>query len=131
MSTDAGGAPQSGVGARLRDARERVGLTLTQVAEQLHLDPKSVNALENDEFAIFGAAVFTRGHIRRYSDLVGERSDELVALFNGHALAVMPTAPRAPRGDSFSGARRLLLPALLGLIGLVLLVGAWLALRKH
>jgi cytoskeleton protein RodZ len=131
MSADAGGPLQSGVGARLRDARERVGLTVAQVAEQLHLDQKSIQALENEQYAIFGASVFTRGHIRHYSDLVGERTDELVALFNERAPALTPSAPRLPLGDPYSGARRFLVPALLALIGLVLFVAAWLAFRKH
>jgi cytoskeleton protein RodZ len=131
MSADAGGPLQSGIGARLREARERVGLTLAQVAEQLHLDQKSVLALENEEFAIFGASVFTRGHIRHYSNLVGERSEELVALFNERAPALIATARRLPAVDPFARARRFLIPGLLALIGLVLLVGAWLAFRRH
>src|ERR1700733_8828388 len=94
MTADAGSARQIGIGARLRAARERVGLTLTQAAEKLHVDPKSVVALESDEYDIFGAPVFTRGHIRRYSDLVGEKSDELVALYNDTARTLLPEPPR-------------------------------------
>jgi cytoskeleton protein RodZ len=131
MTADAGGPRLSGVGARLRGARERVGLTLTQVAEQLHVDPKSVLALEAEEFAIFGAPVFTRGHIRRYSDLVGEKSDELVALYRESAPVLMPNAPRLPVFDPLGGMRRFLVPALLALIGVVLLIVAWWALRRH
>ncbi len=131
MTADAGGPRQSGIGARLRGGRERIGLTLAQVAEQLHLDPKSVLALEAEEFALFGAPVFTRGHIRHYSDLVGEKSAELVALYNESAPVLLPNAPRLLRFDRFAGVRRLLVPALLALIGVVLLLAAWWALRRH
>lgn len=132
MTADAGAPLQSGIGVRLRGARERMGLTLAQVAEQLHLDPKSVLALEVEEFATFGAPVFTRGHIRRYSNLVGEKTDELVALYNASAPAPSSEV-RAPLVgvNPLAGVRRFIVPALLALIGIVLLLGAWFALRKH
>jgi cytoskeleton protein RodZ len=130
MTPDAGGARQSGIGARLRAARERVGLTLTQASEKLHVDPKSVVALESDEYDIFGAPVFTRGHIRRYSDLVGEKSDELVALYNETARVVLPDLPRPPNVDPLADVRRFAVPALFALIGLVLLGVVWWILKK-
>jgi cytoskeleton protein RodZ len=132
MTADAGGGPrQSGIGARLRGARERAGLTLAQVAEQLHLDLKSVLALESEEFAFLGAPVFTRGHIRHYSDLVGENSDELVALYNESAPMLLPDAPRVTRADPLALLHRFMVPALLALIGVLLLIAAWWALRRH
>ena len=131
MTADADGPRQRGIGARLRDARERAGLTVAQVAERLHLDPKSVLALETDDFATFGAAVFSRGHIRHYSDLVDEKSDELVALYNESAPMFTPNVPRAPESDPLALVRRFMVPALLALIGVVLLIVAWWALRRH
>jgi len=125
MTPDVPGARQSGIGARLRAAREHVGLTLAQAAEKLHVDPKSVVALEAEEYDIFGAPVFTRGHIRRYSELVGEKSDELVALYNETARTVLPDLPRPPNIDPLADVRRFAVPALFALIGLVLLGVVW------
>jgi cytoskeleton protein RodZ len=130
MTPDAPGARQSGIGARLHAARERLGLTLTEASEKLHVDPKSVIALEAEDFATFGAPVFTRGHIRRYSELVGEKSDELVALYNETARVVLPEPPRLPNIDPLSDVRRFAVPALFALIGLVLLAVVWWVLRK-
>jgi cytoskeleton protein RodZ len=130
MTPDAGGARQSGIGARLREARERVGLTLTQASEKLHVDPKSLVALEAEDFDIFGAPVFTRGHIRRYSELVGEKSEELVALYNETARAVLPEPPRPQITDPLADVRRFAVPALFALIGLVLLGVVWWVLKK-
>jgi len=130
MTPDAGGARQLGIGARLRAARERVGLTLVQAAEKLHVDPTSVVALEAEDFDIFGAAVFARGHIRRYSDLVGEKSDELVASYNETTRAVLPDLARVPSTDPLADVRRLAVPALFALIGLVLLGVVWWVLKK-
>jgi cytoskeleton protein RodZ len=125
MTPDAGGTGQSGIGARLRAARERVGLTLAQAAEKLHVDPKSLVALEAEDFDTFGAPVFARGHIRRYSELVGERSDELVALYNETTRAALPDLARLPSADPFADLRKFAVPALFALIGLVLLGVVW------
>ena len=130
MTPEAPGARESGIGARLRAARERAGLTLAQAAEKLHVDPKSVVALEAEDYDIFGAPVFTRGHIRRYSELVGEKSDELVALYNETARTVLPDLPRPPNIDPLADVRRFAVPALFALIGLVLLGVVWWVLRK-
>jgi len=130
MTPEAPGARESGIGARLRAARERVGLTLAQAAEKLHVDPKSVVALEAEDYDIFGAPVFTRGHIRRYSELVGEKSDELVAMYNETARTVLPDLPRPPNIDPLADVRRFAVPALFALIGLVLLGVVWWVLRK-
>ena len=130
MTPEAPGARESGIGARLRAARERAGLTLAQAAEKLHVDPKSVVALEAEDYDIFGAPVFTRGHIRRYSELVGEKSDELVALYNETARTVLPDLPRPPSIDPLADVRRFAVPALFALIGLVLLGVVWWVLRK-
>src|SRR3954467_2337753 len=69
------------IGQRLRAGRERAGLSVPAVAEKLHLDPKVIEALEDDRFAELGASVYVRGHLRRYADFVGEPGAELVAAY--------------------------------------------------
>jgi len=125
MTPDAGGAGQCGIGARLRAARERVGLTLAQAAEKLHVDPTSLVALEAEDFDTFGAPVFARGHIRRYSELVGETSEELVVLYNDTTRAALPVLSRLPSADPFADVRKFAVPALFALIALVLLGVVW------
>jgi cytoskeletal protein RodZ len=130
MTPDAGGAGQSGIGVRLRAARERVGLTLVQAAEKLHVDAKSLVALEAEDFDIFGAPVFARGHIRRYSELVGEKTDELVVLYNETTRAALPVLTRLPSADPLADLRKFAVPALFALIGLVLLGVVWWVLKR-
>jgi cytoskeleton protein RodZ len=79
-----------GIGARLRDARERAGLSLIEAAEKLHVEPHAIEALEAEDFEHFGASVYVRGHIRHYAELVGESPDELQQLYAGSAHAVRP-----------------------------------------
>lgn len=62
------------IGKQLRTARERMGLGLSQAAEQLHVDEKVIDALESGRFQSLGAPVYVRGHLRHYAELVGEPS---------------------------------------------------------
>jgi cytoskeleton protein RodZ len=130
MTPDAGDAGQSGIGVRLRAARERVGLTLVQAAEKLHVDSKSLVALEAEDFDIFGAPVFARGHIRRYSELVGEKTEELVLLYNETTRAALPVLTRLPSADPLANLRKFAVPALFALIGLLLLGVVWWVLKR-
>ena len=68
MTVEAGSGEPRGIGARLRAAREKRGLTLLQAAERLHLDVRVVEALEAGDFAALGADVYVRGHLRRYAE---------------------------------------------------------------
>jgi len=79
---DAGTVSQGdGPGPSLRRAREALGLTEQQAAEQLNLDATVVRALENDDFAALGAPVFARGHLRRYGSLLDLPAESLLAAY--------------------------------------------------
>ena len=58
-------------GERLRAAREEQQISLLEIAKELHLDEHKVRALEANDFATLGAPVFAKGHLRKYSELVG------------------------------------------------------------
>jgi cytoskeleton protein RodZ len=62
------------IGKQLRAARERMGLGVSQAAEQLHVDEKVIDALETGRFQALGAPVYVRGHLRHYAELLGEQS---------------------------------------------------------
>ena len=117
MASEADGQPARGIGARLRAARERRGLTLLQAAEKLHVDARTLEALESEDFAALGADVYVRGHLRRYAETVGEAPAELQALYADSTRAVRPDLTRIPRGEAVNRAPRLLLPALLLVAG--------------
>lgn len=74
-----------GPGPSLRRAREALGLTEQQAAEQLNLDATIVRALENDDLAALGAPVFARGHLRRYGTLVGLSAETLLSAYERSA----------------------------------------------
>ena len=122
MGTEVGGAD---IGARLRAARERKGLTVLQSAEKLHMDARLLEALESGDFASLGAAVYVRGHLRRYAELVGESGSDLQALYAGATPAAAPDLTRIPRADQNPESSRLLLPALIGVVALALAGVVW------
>jgi cytoskeleton protein RodZ len=132
-STD-GGAGAKGIGARLQAARERAGLSLIQAARHLHVDPAVVQALESENFGELGPAVYARGHLRHYAELLRESVPELLALYSGSTHAGPPPdltlMPHAKQNSSWRGA--LLLTGLALVIG-VGLIGSirWIYLDLH
>lgn len=59
-----------GLGARLARARELQGLSLGDVARQLKLAVRQVEALERDDYDAFPGHVFVRGFLRNYAKLL-------------------------------------------------------------
>ena len=113
------------IGARLRAARERKGLTVLQSAEKLHMDARLLEALESGDFATLGAAVYVRGHLRRYADLVGESGAELQGLYSGATPASPPDLTQIPRAGHGPESSRVLLPALIAVVTLALAGVVW------
>jgi cytoskeleton protein RodZ len=124
----------SSPGARLAAAREQAGMTLPQAAERLRLDVATLQALEAGRFDTLGAAVFVRGHLRHYAELVGLPLDEIDAAYAASSakLAPQPDLRRTTTLPGNSAPRRISLPpraALIGAIVLVLVALVWWAMR--
>jgi cytoskeleton protein RodZ len=127
--TLAGGDAVQGIGARLRAARERKGLTVLQAAEKLHVDPRVLDALEAEDFASLGADVYVRGHLRRYADLTDESAAELHELYTSAGRAVHPDLTQIPRQESAPRTAAVALPALLVVVGLAVAGVIWWAIK--
>jgi cytoskeleton protein RodZ len=108
MAVEAGG-----IGARLRAGREKLGLTVLQVAERIHTDPKIVDAIEAENYEALGAPVYARGHIRHYAELVGESEAELIALYSRSSKVAQPDLTRIVKAPSGLDSNKLVAPALL------------------
>jgi len=117
MTAEAPGGELRGIGARLRAAREKRGLTLLQAAERLHLDAGIVQALEAENFTALGADVYVRGHLRRYAEAVGESPTQLQQLYADSPQVLRPDLTRIPRGQPEKSSSWLLLPAVLLVVG--------------
>ena len=72
----AGPATQDGLfpdplGLRLRLAREQAGLTIEQVGARLRLPTAIVEAMEREDWARLGAAIYVRSYVGGYLKLLG------------------------------------------------------------
>ena len=65
-------------GERLRDARREKEIPVHDIAKELHLDEPKVRALERNDFEALGAPVFAKGHLKKYAELVGLDSADLL-----------------------------------------------------
>ncbi|MBV8689550.1 MAG: DUF4115 domain-containing protein [Candidatus Eremiobacteraeota bacterium] len=97
------------VGARFRAAREARGLSLSEVAEDIHIRAVYLAEIEAENWRAIGAPVYVRGFLRTYARFLGLDPEEAVAEFNGTlpagGVAATPdhapaAAPRPPRGLS-------------------------------
>jgi cytoskeleton protein RodZ len=127
MAAQAGGDGPAGIGTRLRTAREKKGLTVLQAAEKLHVDPRIVEALESEDFAALGAAVYARGHLRHYAELVNEQPAELQELYSNSTRGA-PTQPdltRMPHRPPEPNTGKLVGPAVVVLVAIASIGTVW------
>ena len=78
---------ESGFGESFVNAREQMGLSQREVADELKLAWKTIENLESEDFESLPPYVFVRGYVKSYSKLVGIDADEmalkLVSFYQG------------------------------------------------
>ncbi len=102
------GEPDGPIGGeRLAAARREQKIAVLEVAKELHLDEPKVRALERNEFDVLGAAVFAKGHLRKYAQLVGvDETDVMADYYQLTRAAGMPplvSTRRRPRREMAPG----------------------------
>ncbi len=65
-------------GSSLRIAREKAGLSITDVAENLLISADVIRALENSQADALPALTFTQGYIRSYAKLFNLPAEEII-----------------------------------------------------
>ncbi len=71
-------------GQRLLEARQRAGLSQEQVAQELKIQLKKIQALEEDNYHQMFSEVFARGYLRSCAKLLHLDGEELVRLYDQH-----------------------------------------------
>ena len=66
-------------GERLAEARRAKQIRVLEIAKELHVEEAKIRALENNDFDVLGAPVFAKGHLKKYSQLVGVDHDDVLA----------------------------------------------------
>lgn len=127
------GSPARTVGARLREAREKRGVSLRQIATNTRISVMSLEALERTDLSRLPGGIFTRAFIRAYAEEVGLDPDRIVEDFIAELPpeAVTATAHHASfeDGEKLESDRKAVATALrlvlvsLPIIGLVIYYG--------
>lgn len=68
-----------GCGRQLRRTREKLGLSVDDVAGELRLSSFQIQALEEDDWSQLPGTTYARGYLRSYSRLLGLDADQLLA----------------------------------------------------
>ena len=75
----------SSLGDMLKVAREDKGLSLEQLAADLRVELRFLDALERENFEILPPLVFTKGYLRQYAQRVGLDYADLLAEYYRHS----------------------------------------------
>lgn len=67
----------TGIGATLREARNRRKLDLSEVEAAIKIRPRYLSALENEEWDVLPGGAYTRGFIRTYAAYLGLDGERL------------------------------------------------------
>jgi cytoskeleton protein RodZ len=122
----------TGIGATLREARNRRKVDLSEVEAAIKIRPRYLRALENEEWDVLPGGAYTRGFIRTYAAYLGLDGERLAdeyrratAPSGGERVPrrIEPVPASARRGRPRISGGVVALLVVLGLIGLVVGIG--------
>ena len=70
------------IGSALREARERRGLSYSQVEEETKIRGRYIRALEDEDFGVLPGSTYTKGFLRAYADYLGLDGHLFIDEFN-------------------------------------------------
>ena len=82
VAADGATAPLPSPGTMLRQARERAGLGVEDLAGQLKLAKNTLEALERDDFAALSEPVYVRGYYRKIAKVLSVSEADLIAAYD-------------------------------------------------
>jgi len=99
-------------GAKLRDARERKGVSLRQIASKTKISVAALEALERNDISRLPGGIFSRAFVRSYAAEVGldpeKTIQEFIAQFPSDSVtAGHPTSERVEEFEDFESDRRM------------------------
>lgn len=84
-----------GIGATLREARNRRKLDLSEVEAAIKIRPRYLSALENEDWDVLPGGAYTRGFIRTYAAFLGLDGERLADEYR--RVTSPPGGERVPR----------------------------------
>ena len=119
--------PSSGPGRLLRQARQDLRLAPEDVAQILHLSPKQIIALEQDDYKNLPGPTYVRGYLRNYAQLLGLSPDKVLKSYNSLTIPSNPISlPKSAPPPQVTSSDRVIKAATAGVVAVVLgLVFLW------
>ena len=77
-------------GALLRAAREKQDLSVEDIYQRIHLEPRIIQAIEADEYEKIYSPTYARGYLRTYAKTLGLEGDYIVSLYNADNESLPP-----------------------------------------
>jgi cytoskeletal protein RodZ len=65
----------------LREERKKQGKSLKEISRKLKINIKYLMAVEDDDYSLLPAEVFTKSYLRMYADILGLDSNEILSLY--------------------------------------------------
>lgn len=128
-------APMQSAGVMLSNERIKRGISIQEVADQIKLSKRQIEAIEADNYDKLPGPTFARGFVRNYARFLEMDAAPLLAWLDGHLpstavaatpapeqqAASEPVAPRPARSGGNGGrvVKSVLLLALLGIAGYI------------
>jgi cytoskeleton protein RodZ len=119
--------PRSGPGRLLHEARLDLRLAPEDVAQMLHLSPKQIVALEQDDYKNLPGPTYVRGYLRSYAQLLGLSPETVLESYSSLTIPSRPISlPQSAPPPQITSSDRLIKAATLGVAAIVLgLVYLW------
>jgi cytoskeletal protein RodZ len=116
----------SALGEEFRSAREARGLSLSDVAERLHIRSVYLAAIEDEDWHVIGAPVYVRGFMRTYARFLGLDPEAAVQRFSQSVPAGTPAAstPRQAAAPAEKRSADQTSPSLAAILAIVVAVAA-------
>jgi hypothetical protein len=96
-------APDPVIGPQFAVARERLGLSVDELADRTRIRPHVIEAIEVDDFAACGGDFYARGHLRTLARVLGVEVAPLLATYD-EQYADAPIDPRRVFEAELAGA---------------------------
>lgn len=112
-------------GQELKTSREKQGLSTSEIASRLNLQPEIISALEAEESDALPAPIYVRGYIRSYARVLKLDEDYLIELYNTNAGTAPELLPEVKHTQARSSDKPVKIVTYLISFGLVLLLLAW------
>ena len=101
--------PVTSLGVTLREARERLGLSVTDVADQIKFAPRQIEALEADDLTQLPEITFVRGFVRSYARILHLDAQvllEMLPKIDANPVQLVPASIDTPFDETHSVQRQ-------------------------